>query len=210
MSNLLNALNWRYATKIFDKNKPIHLDELNQILEATRLSPSSYGMQPYKIVVVKEEKMKQNLVALSYNQKQVFDASYTLVYCAISKFNEPDVDYMINQMATNRGVEIASLSEYKKLIMNKVNTLSEHEMLEWTARQCYIALGNTMTVCATMGIDSCPMEGIDKKAYDEILGLKELGLTAIVALPIGIRNQNDPYLKKAKVRKLMNDFVIYR
>lgn len=210
MSDLLNALNWRYATKSFDSSKSIPAEDINKILEAARLSASSYGMQPYRVVFIQNEDLKKKMLPISYNQQQVVEAPFSLLFCAKKQFSEQDVDDMLHWMAEGRSLTVDSFLPYKQRIMQKINTMTPERNFEWAARQCYIALGNVMTVIASMGYDSCPMEGIDAKAFDELFELEKLGLKSIFLLPVGYRNQNDSYIQKAKIRVPFNDFIIKR
>lgn len=210
MSDLLNALNWRYATKSFDSTKKIPNEDIHKILEATRLSATSYGMQPFRVVLIQNEELKKKMLPLSYNQVQVVEAPFSLLFCAKKQFAEQDVDDMLQWMADGRGLTVESFLPYKQRVMQKVNSMTPERNFEWAARQCYIALGNVMTVIASMGYDSCPMEGIDAKAFDELFELEKLGLKSIFILPVGYRNQNDNYIQKAKIRVPLEDFVIRR
>lgn len=208
MSNLINALNWRYATKVFDTTKKIPQEDLDIIIEATRLSPSSYGLQPFKLLVVESQEIKDELYKHSYNQAQIKDADYVLVYACMTQFDEKEVEKMVDLMATTRGVEKSGLQLMKERIMQKFEIMSTEQVTLWASQQAYIAVGNTMTVVASMGYDACPMEGIVKPEFDKILGLEKLNLKTVIALPIGIRHYSDSYIQRKKVRRDLEDFVI--
>ena len=208
MSNLIHALNWRYATKVFDKTKKIPTEDMEIILEATRLSPSSYGLQPFKLIVVESQDIKDQLFEHSYGQAQMKDAACVLVYACMTKFDENEVEKMVDLMAKTREVEKSSLQLMKDRIMQKFDIMSSEQVTLWASQQAYIAVGNTMTVLASMGYDGCPMEGIVKSEFDKILGLEKLNLKTVIALPIGIRHYSDAYIQRKKVRRDQEDFII--
>jgi nitroreductase len=173
MSKIIDDLNWRYATKTFDSSKNISEADLEKILEAFRLSASSFGLQPWKLFVVKDSDKKQALLEHSWFQKQVVDAPLHLVFARNNIDNETLVQEFINDISITRNVAIDSLEEYKQMMLGFLSRMSVEEKNIWANKQIYIALGNIMTVLAEMKIDSCAMEGIVPSKYDEILGLTE-------------------------------------
>lgn len=201
MNSIIEDLSWRYACKKFDPSKKISDKDFEIILESLRLTPSSYGLQPWKFVVVKNEEKREKLIAASYNQKQVAEASHLVVLCAPTDFNASNVEAYIDNIIKTRGAHAASLEGYKNMMLGHIERLeSSNKKMEWMVKQIYIALGNVMTVAATMRIDTCPMEGFSPSQYDEILGLKDKNLTSIVVCPFGYRSSEDQYAQVEKVR----------
>lgn len=200
MNKIIQDLNWRYATKLFDSTKEVSEKDLETILEAFRLSASSFGLQPWKLFVVKNSEKKQALLEHSWFQKQVVDAPYHLIFARNDTDNETLVQEFIDDIAQTRNVTTESLEEYKQMMLGFLSRMSVEEKNIWANKQIYIALGSLMVVLAEMKIDSCAMEGINPAKYDEILGLTEKWFSTVVALPIGYRSADDKYADLAKVR----------
>ncbi len=199
--SLIESLNWRYAVKKFDNQKLIPLATWKALEESLILTPSSYGLQPWKFLVITNKEIRQKLTPVSWNQKQVEDCSHLVVIAVKEKMDEAHVQGFVDQMAKVRGVESSTLEGYKKMMIGDVvNGPRGKVSFEWAARQAYIALGNFMTSCALLNVDTCPMEGIDPEKYDEILGLKGTGWKTVVACPAGYRAQDDKYADAKKVR----------
>jgi len=184
MKKILEDLNWRYATKSFDPSKNVSDEDLQTILEAFRLSASSFGLQPWKLFVVKSQDLKEKLLPVSWNQVQVTQAPYHLVFARNTTDSDTLVNEFIEDTAQTRGADLESLQGYKDMMLNFLSNMSEEQKVIWANKQVYIALGSLMTVLAEMRIDSCAMEGISPSDYDEILGLTEKGFASVVALPI--------------------------
>lgn len=198
---LLSAHQWRYATKKFDATKKI--DEATwRVLEDTLvLTPSSYGLQPWKFLIVQNAEKRQELLQASWKQSQVVDCSHMVVMVVKEKLDEEHVEKYLQSMCETRGIERASLDGLKKVMAGDLlNGPRAQVITEWASRQAYIALGNLMTNCALLGIDACPMEGINPQKYDEILGLTGSGWKTVVACPVGYRAEDDKYSKMKKVR----------
>ncbi len=207
MMSVIESLNWRYACKKFDPDKKLSDDQLNILLESLRLTPSSYGMQPWKFVLVENPELREKLVAASWKQAQVKDASHLLVLCAPKIVDEAWVDRYLADMAKTRGQEVSELSGFKNMLMSITKKTPEAQYT-WAKNQIYIALGNLLTVCAELRIDSCPMEGFKSKEYNEILGLEKLGLTSVVVCPVGFRHSDDKYIDLKKVRFPLSELVV--
>jgi nitroreductase len=208
--NLIEALKWRYAVKKFDANKLIADKTWQALEESLILSPSSYGLQPWKFIIVTDKATKQKLTPVSWNQKQVEDCSHMVVFAVKEKMDEAHVESFVQEMARVRGIDVSTLDGYKKMMVGDVvNGARGKVSFEWAARQAYIALGNFMTACAMIGVDTCPMEGIDPAKYDEILGLVGSGWKTVVACPAGYRSVDDKYASAKKVR-FPNEKVIRR
>lgn len=209
--SLLQQLHWRYATKRFDPSKKISAADWSVIEEALLLTPSSYGLQPWKFIVVTDPALKARLRPASWNQSQVEDCSHLVVLAAKQDISEADVDRFIARIAEVRGVSIESLAGYKGYMMGDLVNGPRHAVIqEWAARQTYIALGNLMTSVAMLGIDACPFEGIEPAKYDEILGLTGTGYGTISACPLGYRAADDKYAAVPKVRFAAKDVVDHR
>ena len=206
--SLIDSLNWRYATTKFDSSKPISEQDIEKLKEIVKLSPSSWGFQFYKIFVITDPKLKQELLPAAYNQNQIIDCSHLFVFCSYNSVYEQDIDQMISQFhklrANDDSYNKESIDNYgtgsKKSILN----MEPNRQAEWLKKQCYIALGQLMVGCADMRIDSCPMEGFKSDEVDEILGLQSQNLTSVVLLPMGYRAPDDKYQHKTKVRKPNN------
>lgn len=204
MSNnelITTALNWRYATKGFDASKKITETDFNVIVESLRLAPSSYGLQPWKFIIVKNPEVRQKLREVSWNQSQVTDASHYIVFTALDKLDENYVDKYITSMATQRGIAKENLAGLGKMIVGDlVNGPRSKTIDAWAQRQAYIAMGQVMFSAAIQKIDSCPLEGLDPAAYNKILGLEGTGYSTIAGVAFGYRNSEDKYQNASKVR----------
>lgn len=200
MNKIIEDLNWRYATKAFDPTKEIAEKDLETILEAFRLSASSFWLQPWKLFVIKNAEKKQALLEHSWFQAQVVDAPYHLVFARNNADDKILVQEFIDDIAQTRNVTTDTLEEYKQMMLGFLSRMSAEEKIIWANKQIYIALGNLMTVLAEMRIDSCAMEWINPAKYDEVLGLTEKGYSTVVAMPIGYRSSEDKYADLAKVR----------
>ncbi|MCX2720020.1 NAD(P)H-dependent oxidoreductase [Lentiprolixibacter aurantiacus] len=198
---LLENLNWRYATKKFDPSRKISPGDLEKIKEAIRLSASSYGLQLYKVLVIEDHEIRKTLKEASWGQTQITDASHLFVFCNTAQVKASDIDDYLELKANTQNLDVGNLKGYGDFMKDKLTSLSPEAQKNWTARQTYIALGNFLAACAELHIDSCPMEGFEPEQYDEILGLKEKGLTAAVVATAGYRSKEDQTQGMAKVRK---------
>lgn len=205
--DLLAALQWRYAVKAFDSNKKIPADTWAALETSLQLTPSSYGMQPWKFVVVEDPALKAELRAASWNQKQVVDCSHFVVFTHHPDVNEGDVFRFLDAMAAARNIPRENLVKYGELILKDLNGPRKAMIKEWTSRQCYIALGNFMTSAALVGVDTCPMEGLDPLKYDQILGLDKTRFRTVVACAAGYRAADDRFAKEAKIRYPLSEIL---
>lgn len=208
LNSVITQLNWRMATKNFDPSQKISDSEFELLLEALRLSPSSYGMQPWKFVVVKNSDIREKLQTASYGQKQITDASHLVILCAKTSLGQADVDHYIQSTADVRGLKIEDLAGFKGMLSGFVGGKEKEVLQNWATKQVYIALGNLLTTCAMVNIDTCPMEGFDPAAYSEILGLEKLGLAATLVCPVGYRLADAPEAKEKKVRFPKEELII--
>lgn len=200
MNKNIENLNWRYATKAFDASKKISKEDLETIIEAFRLTPSSLGLQPWKLVIVQNQSIKESLVEHSWGQQQIANCSDLLVLARKNDFWDKNIeDYVTNIMET-RSATKESVQWYEDMMKWYLSQMDEVQKEIWMDKQIYIALWNLMTVCADMHIDSCPVEWFTPAKYDEILGLEEKWLSSVVVLPIGYRDISDKYSELKKVR----------
>jgi nitroreductase len=199
-AQFLASLEWRYATKAFDTRK---LPEATwaALEESLRLTPSSYGLQPWKFIVVNDPALRAKLRPVSWNQSQVTDASHLVVFARRTEVTETDVNEFFNQMVSERQADAAKLEPYRQMMLGGVvKGKDAAAQKDWAARQLYIALGQLMGAAAAMAIDTCPLEGIDPDAYTEILGLKGSGYEVVVACAVGYRSAEDKYAGMKKIR----------
>lgn len=208
IQSIVDQLNWRMATKTFDPNKKISEGNFDLLLETLRLTPSSYGLQPWKFIVVKNPEIREKLQAASYGQKQITEASHLIILCAKTTLSQVDVDQYIESTAQTRDLKAEDLEGFKGMLSSFVGGKNQEALQVWATKQTYIALGNLLTSCAIAKIDTCPMEGFDPKAYNEILGLDKIGLTATLACPVGYRKDDAPESLYKKVRYPKSELII--
>ena len=205
---LLTALNWRYATKVFDPAKKIPADVWKTLEQSLVLTPTSYGLQPYKFLVISNPARRAELLPHSWNQKQVVDASHFVVFTARTEMKETDVDRLLKRTVAVRKLPADALSAYRGMMLGDVvNGPRGKTAHEWATRQTYIALGNLMTCAAVLGVDACPMEGLVPTEYDRVLNLNGCGYATVVACALGYRAASDKYAGLAKVRYEAWDLV---
>ncbi|MFW0738106.1 MULTISPECIES: NAD(P)H-dependent oxidoreductase [unclassified Flavobacterium] len=208
MSTLLDNLNWRYATKKFDATKKISSQDLNTLKEAVRLSASSYGLQPYKVIVVENPEIREKLKAAAYGQTQITDASQLFIFANDLNLGADSVDDYINTISETRGVPADALAGFSDMMKGTIANLSVEAKNIWTAKQTYIALGTLLTAASELKIDATPMEGFNAAAFNEILGFDKLGLNASVIATVGYRHDEDETQHYKKVRKSHENLFI--
>jgi len=206
--SILEALRWRYATKKFDPEKKISADQWKALEESLVLTPSSFGLQPWEFVVVEDAEVREELVAHSWNQRQVADASHLLVIALRTDVDEAYVDRFVARVEEVRGEP--GFSGYRDMMVGFIANLDAEGIVHWGKLQTYIALGQFMSVAAMLGIDTCPMEGFIAERYDEVLGFPERNLTTAVLCPAGYRSEEDKYSRLPKVRFRREDVISYR
>jgi nitroreductase len=203
-----DLLNWRYATQKFNEDHMIDAEIWNEIEESLRLTPSAFGLQPWKFVVITDEKIKKQLQAISWNQTQPVECSHLLVLCRLQKLTPEYIDSFIELKARARNTSVESFARLKKIIHDFIEARSEVMLNEWMEKQCYIALGNLVNTAALLQVDSCPMEGLDPDAYDKLLGLPEKGCRTVVACALGYRAADDRFAQMARVRFSASELFI--
>lgn len=208
--SVVDAMNWRYATKKMN-GQSVTGDKLGTILECIRLSASSMGLQPYRVMVVSDSDTKRKLQPAAFGQQQIIGSSHLLVFAVHQNIGIAQVNNVIELMAKKRQVSLESLAGYKGMLEKAVQSRSESDLYHWASKQAYIALGSGMVAAALERVDSTPMEGFDARSFDEILGLHQLGLRSVVLLALGFRDaENDLNSAKAKVRIPEDEFFIWR
>jgi len=207
--SLIEKLNWRYATKKFDHTKKLSPAQLDELLQAVHLSPSSAGLQSYKIIVVEDPATRQKLREAANGQAQLTDASQIIIFASETNLDADYVKHYIDHVAKTRNIDRENLEGFEQMINGHVSSQTEEQKIIWSNKQAYIALGVLLTAAAELGIDACPMEGFNATKFDEILGLKEKGLTTAVIVAIGFRSEDDGYSKLVKVRKPEEEMFIH-
>jgi nitroreductase len=209
-NQLIDQLNWRYATKQYDPNRRINPADWAILEEALVLSPSSAGLQPWSFLVVDDPAVRAQLLLASYGQPQIVDASHLVVFAAKSNLGVADVDALVRRTADVRGIPVEALAGLRTMAVRSiVQGMSDSERRIWAGNQTYIALGNLITSAALLGIDATPMEGIEKGRYDDILGLRVRGLTTSVIATLGYRAAGDKYATTPKVRFAREQVVLH-
>ncbi|WP_282069962.1 NAD(P)H-dependent oxidoreductase [Olleya namhaensis] len=208
--DIIKQLNWRYATKSFDTQRLVSDKDIKALTEAFNLTATSYGLQPLKLMVIKDKDLQSQLVPVSYNQKQVAEASHLLVFCIESQMDTTFITSYFDRVKSIRNTEDAILDPFKTFLIEDFKNKSQSEKEAWAVKQAYLALGNIMTVCALLNIDACPMEGFSPSDYDTVLGLEALKLKSVLVMPIGYRAKDDFMADLQKVRRPIKDTVIMR
>lgn len=197
--NIIEKLNWRYATKKFDSNYKMDESEIETVKTIIQLSPASFGLQPYKVLIITNPEIRTQLKEFSWNQSQITDSSALLVFVRNNVIDESEVDSFINNIVDTRGVTKEMLSQYEGMMKYAVSSQTDDQKKAWVEKQIYLALGNLLTSLSVYGLDSCPIEGFDKSQYDSILGLTDV--SSVVVCAIGKRDETDEHQNYKKVRK---------
>ncbi len=205
----LDHLNWRYATKRFDPDRKIPDHLMDALLESVRLSASSYGLQPYKVLVITDPELRSTLRPLCWNQAQITEASAVLVFANYADFDGELIDSYLDTVSKVRNVEPDQLKGYGDFMKSKLLDLPSETKANWTARQAYIALGNLLSAAAAFRIDACPMEGFEREKVNELLDLPSKGLSAAVMAPVGYRSEADATQHNNKVRRPENELFVH-
>ncbi|MBM7420892.1 MULTISPECIES: NAD(P)H-dependent oxidoreductase [Chryseobacterium] len=207
--SLIENLNWRHAVKAYNPEKKVSQEDLNKILEAARLAPTSSGLQPFRVIVVENQDLKNKMVEGALNPEVMRDSSHVLVFAAWDSYSNEKIDKVYDYTTDERDLPRGRFGSYTDKIKDMYNAQTPEQHFAHTARQTYIALGLAMAQAAELKIDSTPAEGFSNEVVDEILGLKELGLKSVSLLYLGYRDQdNDWMASMKKVRIPMEEFII--
>lgn len=208
MSELLQNLQWRYATKKMNPTKPVSSEKVDFILEAIRLSASSSGLQPYDVLVVTNPEIREQIVPHAWDQKQITDGSHLLVFAAWDNYTAERINTMFDLVNEKRGFKNEGWENYRQMLLNTYPKRDPETNFQHAARQAYIGLGSALIAAAEMKVDSTPMEGFNPDKVDEILGLKERGLKSVILLPLGYRaDEGDWLVNLEKVRRPTESFI---
>ncbi len=206
--DIIKQLNWRYACKKFDSERTLTSEQIDRLKNGFNLTATSYGLQPLKLVVIQNKTLQEQLIAHSYNQQQIGQASALLVICAEKTIDELYIRDYFERIKAIRNTPDEVLESFRASLITNFSNKSQEEVLTWASKQAYIALGNLLAVCAVEEIDSCPMEGFVSSAYDKELQLEEKGLKSVLVLPVGFRAKDDMFASMNKVRKSVADNCI--
>lgn len=208
MKNNIEHLEWRYAVKKFDTKKILPTEKIQGLKQAFNLTATSYGLQPIKMLVIKNKELQGLLVDHSYGQQQVGEASHVLVICIEGKIDREYITKYFEQVKKIRGTNDNVLNPFKDSLVESFSKKEAKEVRRWATNQAYLALGNLLSFCGLEEIDSCPMEGFVPKEYDRLLKLDILGLNSVLVLPVGYRAEDDMFSEMKKVRKNIDDIII--
>ena len=208
MNNILDALEWRYAVKKFDDKASLTEQQILEVKKVFNLSASSYGLQPYKMIVVQNPELKEKLVPASFGQQQISQSAAILVFAVRTDFGMDYIDQFFKDMSAKRQIPLENLEGYKNFMKGSFANKSEDEISSWATKQVYLTMGHMLASLAALQIDACPMEGLDPQAYDKILDLDAKQLKTIIAMPIGVRAPDDASATALKVRKDLSDIII--
>lgn len=204
----IEALRWRYATKKFDSDKILPKEKVEVLKQAFNLTATSYGLQPIKMVVIHNKNLQEKLRNFSYNQEQVSSASHLLIICIEDKIDPEFIEKYFKRVKHIRETPDEVLDPFKEFLVEDFKNKPSDEIHHWSVNQAYLSLGTLLTVCATEGIDACPMEGFEPSKYDELLNLKEHNLKSVLVLPVGYRAKDDMFSEFKKVRRPLEEVII--
>ncbi len=208
MNTFIENQNWRYATKKFDATKKIATEDLEILKEAIRLSSSSYGLQPYKVLIVENPELRAKIQPAAWGQSQIVEASHLIIFANETNVDDSTIDSFLQNISETRNTPIEALSGYGDFMKSKISTLDAEVKNAWTAKQTYLALGNLLNAAADLKIDATPMEGFVPAQVNEILGLDKLGLNATLIATLGYRHEEDTTQHYKKVRKSNEELFI--
>ena len=208
MSALLQALEWRYATKKMDPTKKVAQEKVDRILEAVRLTATSSGLQPYEMLVVTNPALREQIQVNAWNQAQVTESSHLLVFAAWDNYTADRINAMFDLVNEERGIKNEGWEAYRQQLLSTYPQRDAETNYQHAARQAYIGLGTALIAAAEEKVDSTPMEGFDPAKVDEILKLRERGLRSVIILPLGYRAEEGDWLVNLKkVRRPFDQFV---
>lgn len=203
--NIIEDLNWRYATKKFDTSKKVDEGTIDRIKEAINLSASSVGLQPFTVLDIRDEKVRESLVEHTWGQRQIVEASHLFVFCSMKQLTDQYVTSFAETLRFRRGLQEKHRERTITVAGNVTKGKTQQEIAAWASEQAHIAVGTALVACASERVDSCPIGGFDPQRYSDILGLEEKGLNAVLVLPIGYRSDEDWNDKYPKGRKTIDE-----
>ncbi|QIH33346.1 nitroreductase family protein [Sphingobacterium sp. DR205] len=206
---LLETLEWRYATKKYDSTKKVDPKDVDKIIEAARMAPSSSGLQPFRVVLITDQQLKEQIVPVAWGQQIIAESSHLLVFAAWDKYTDERIDATFDQMNNHRGLPLDTTDDYKNKLKSMLAALTEEQQAAHAAKQAYISFGMAIAQAAELKVDATPMEGFSNGELDKLLGLDKLGLKSVVLLPLGYRlGEEDWLLKLKKFRLPKTEFLI--
>ena len=205
---LIESLNWRYATKKFDRSQKVKETDVEILKESIRLAATSYGLQPFKVAIIENDAIKSELKEVSFGQSQITDCSHLFVFTHLTQLQAAFIDNYIELCADERNLELDNLQGYSAFMKTTLGSLSESEIHNWASKQAYIGMTNLLTACADLRIDACPIEGFISEKYNEILDLEKKSLSACVVVAVGYRAKDDASQHLKKVRLSKEDLFI--
>jgi len=204
---ILDQMNWRYAVKKFDQTKKLTEDQIHFLLESTDLSATSFGLQPYRVLLIENSEVRAKLSPAAYHQSQITEASHLVLFAASTNLDDAYVDRFVDLIAKTRNIPHESLHEYTGAMKHHVSSKDLAARISWSARQAYIGLGTLLETAALLHIDACPMEGFNAEEFDTILDLRSKNLTTLAVVALGYRSENDSFQHYKKVRLPLEEFV---
>ncbi|WP_293945197.1 MULTISPECIES: nitroreductase family protein [unclassified Sphingobacterium] len=208
---LLETLEWRYATKKYDSTKKVDQKDVEKIIEAARMAPSSSGLQPFRVVSITDQQLKEQIVPVAWGQQIIAESSHLLVFAAWDKYTDERIDATFDQMNNHRGLPLHTTDDYKNKLKSMFAALTDEQQAAHAAKQAYISFGMAIAQAAELKVDATPMEGFSNEELDKLLGLDKLGLKSVVLLPLGYRlGEEDWLLKLKKFRLPKAEFLIER
>jgi nitroreductase/dihydropteridine reductase len=208
MSDLIQKLQWRYATKKMDPARAVPQEKVDRIVEATRLAATSSGLQPYEVIIVSSRAVREKIKPVAWNQEQITDGSHLLVFAAWDNYTAERINMMFDLVNSERGFTSEGWENYRKMLLSTYPARDAEVNFNHAARQAYIGLGTALIAAAEELVDATPMEGFDPKAVDEILGLAARGLRSVAIMPLGYRALDGDWLVNLKkVRRPMEQFA---
>jgi nitroreductase len=205
MKNIIDDLNWRYAVKQYDPTRKLSNEQFATIKESLRLTPTSYGLQPLKFLVIETPELREQIRTIAYSQNQVVDASHLLILCTRKEINEAEIDLHVERVASIRNTPEERKLNFSSFLKKSILAIPTEFHEPWNEKQAYIALGQLLHTCASLRVDATPMEGFNSKQLDKLLNLEEQGLKSVLLCPIGYRSSEDSYQNLKKVRKSEED-----
>ena len=201
---VVEGLKWRYAVKRFDSTRKLTKDQIDYLKEAINFIPSSYGLQPYKVLEIESKEIREKLKEAAYGQPQLTEAAHVFVFANFTDYNRDKVDAFIKLTAETNNVPEENSNGYRDMLNGIISSMTPEQVSTWNSKQVYIALGALLSAAAEQEIDAAAMEGFDKAKFDEILGLKAKGLTSVCIGAVGYRSPEDQNQFLKKVRKPMD------